>query len=523
MAAFRYRAFTVVWIATVVSNIGGWMYSAAAGWLMTNLTKDAFVVSLVQVASNAPLFLFAIAAGALSDTMDKRRLLIAGESLTTVLSAAFAAIVLLNLVTPASLLWFIFLISVMSALTSPAWQAIVPSLVPRAVLPGAISANSAGFNVSRAIGPALAGALIGPFGIGVPFVVNAVSNLGVIGALVRWRPIPDIRALAPERFTGAIGIGLRHAANNPGLRRTFVRTVAFFAFASAYWALLPLVARTRISGGAEIYGLLLGAIGLGAVGGALATPYWKLKLGPDKLVAMASAGTAVALVLFGVAREPFVALIASVVAGVSWIAGVATLNVSAQESLPNWVRGRGLAMYITVMFGSMTIGSAIWGQLANVTSLSWAHFAAAAGIVLAIPLVSRWKLTADGKLDLTPSLQWPAPVISRAIVGSDGPVLVTVEYQLADETKRHSFLTALVPLRQERLRDGAYAWGVFEDTAQQGTFLETFFVSSWDEHLRQHDRVTHADVILQLQMYPLLRGEPTVTHLIAPDLPAGPP
>jgi len=517
LAAFRYRTFTIVWIATVVSNIGTWMYGAAAGWLMTSLTRDALVVSLVQVASNAPLFLFALVAGVLSDTMDKRRLLIVGESVTTILSAVFAAMVWLNLVTPTSLLWFIFLISLAGALTSPAWQAVVPSLVPKKVLSSAISANSAGFNISRAIGPALAGATIGPFGIAMPFVINAVSNLGVIGALVGWRPKAEASTLAPERFTSAIGIGLRYAANNPGLRRTFARTIAFFTFASAYWALLPLVARTRISGGAEIYGILLGAIGLGAVGGALLMPHWKMRIGSDRLVAIASAGTAVALVLFGVAREPFLALIASIVAGVSWIAGVATLNVSAQEALPNWVRGRGLAMYITVMFGSMTIGSAIWGQLASITSLSWAHFAAAAGIVLAIPLTWRWKLPTDGALDLTPSMQWPAPVISHAIAGSDGPVLVTVEYHIADESKRHPFLTALIQLRQERLRDGAYAWGVFEDTAQQGCFLETFFVSSWTEHLRQHDRDTNYDVVLQLQMYPLLREEPTITHLIASD------
>ncbi len=338
LAAFRYPMFTIVWIATVVSNVGGWMYAAAAGWLMTSLTKDAFVVSLVQVANTAPLFFFALVAGALSDTVDKRRLLIFGEVATAILSAAFAAMVWMNLVTPASLLWFMFLISVAGALTSPAWQAVVPSLVPKTELPSAISANSAGFNVSRAIGPALAGAIIGPFGIAMPFVINAVSNFGVIAALIRWRPAAQVSAIAPERFTSAIGNGLRYALNNPGLQRTFVRTVAFFLFASAYWALLPLVARTRITGGAEIYGILLGAIGLGAVAGALVMPYWKLKIGPDRLVAIASAGTAVALVLFGIAREPVVALLASLVAGVSWIAGVATLNVSAQEALPNWVR-----------------------------------------------------------------------------------------------------------------------------------------------------------------------------------------
>ena len=210
------------------------------------------------------------------------------------------------------------------ALTSPAWQAVVPSLVPKEELPSAISANSVGFNLSRAVGPALAGAIIGPLGIASPFVINAVSIFGVIGVLFGWRePKPVANALPPERFSSAIGVGLRYAINNAGLRRTFVRTVAFFLSASSYWALLPLIARQRVSGGPAIYGLLLGAIGLGAVGAAFVMPYWKKRFGADGLVGTASVGTAIAMVLFGIAREPIVALLASVVAGASWIAGVA--------------------------------------------------------------------------------------------------------------------------------------------------------------------------------------------------------
>jgi MFS family permease len=517
LAAFRFRTFAILWIATIVSNIGGWMYGAAAGWLMTGLTKDAFVVSLVQVASSAPLFLLALVAGTLSDVVDKRKLLIWGESATALLSAIFAAVVWLHLVTPASLLWFMFLISVLGALTSPAWQAVVPSLVPKAELPSAISANSVGFNLSRAIGPALAGAIIGPLGIAAPFVINAVSNFGVIGVLFGWRePKAAADALPPERFSSAVGIGLRYALNNVALRRTFVRTVAFFLSASSYWALLPLVARLRVSGGAAIYGLLLGAIGLGAVGAAFVMPYWKKRFGADGLVGIASAGTAIALVLFGIAREPIVALLASVVAGASWIAGVATLNVSAQLSLPDWVRGRGLAMYMTVMFGSMTLGSALWGQFATFTNLQVALFIASATMLAAIPLTWRWKLQTGETLDLTPSTQWPPPVVSRSVEGADGPVLVTIEY-LVTSDHREAFLSALYELQHERLRDGAISWGIFEDTSQSGRFLETFLVPSWTEHLRQHQRVTNADYVLQQQIMRLLEGEPLVTHFIAPS------
>jgi MFS family permease len=509
--------FAMLWVATIVSNIGGWMYSAAAGWLMTSLTKDAFLVSLVQVANSAPLFLLAMVAGALTDIVDKRRLLIWGESATAVLSGIFAAYVWFKWVTPISLLWFMFLVSVCGALTSPAWQAVVPSLVPKEELPGAISANSVGFNLSRAIGPALAGAIIRPLGIAAPFIINAVSNFGVIGVLIGWRePQATVDTLPAERFTSAFGVGLRYALNSMALRKTFVRTIAFFLFASSYWALLPLVARLRVSGGPAIYGFLLGAIGLGAVGAAFLMAAWKKRLGADGLVTAASIGTAIALVLFGIAREPIVALIASIVAGAAWIAGVATLNVSAQLVLPDWVRGRGLAMYMTVMFGSLTLGSALWGQLATLTSLQASLFIAAAAMLAAIPFTRRWKLQTGECLDLTPSTQWPAPVVSRSIEGADGPVLVTIEYRLARSDDRQSFLSALDELQHERLRDGASSWGIFEDTSESGRFLETFLVASWTEHLRQHQRVTNADYVLQEHVTRLLQGEPQISHFIAP-------
>ena len=493
------------------------MYSAAAGWLMTTLTKDAFLVSLVQVANTAPMFLLAVVAGALTDIVDKRRLLIWGESVTAVLSGIFAIAVWFNWVTPSSLLWFMFLISAAGVLTAPGWQAVVPSLVPKEELPSALSANSVGFNLSRAVGPALAGAIIGPLGIAAPFVFNAVSNFGVIGVLLGWHePRTTVDALPPERFGGAIGIAFRYAINNIALRRTFVRTVAFFLFASCYWALLPLVARDRVSGGAAIYGYMLGAIGLGAVAAAFIMPYWKKRLGADGLVAIASAGTAIALLLFGIAREPVIGLVASVTAGAAWVAGIATLNVSAQLSLPDWVRGRGLAMYMTVMFGAMTLGSALWGRLATATNLQITLFVAAATMLAAIPLTWRWRLQSGEQIDLTPSTQWPAPVTTRAVDGDDGPVLVTIEYRLARAADRAAFLSALDRLQHERLRDGASTWGIFEDTAQPCRFLETFLVASWAEHLRQHQRVTNADYVLQQHINQLLQGEVQITHFIAP-------
>ena len=515
---FRHTAFTVLWAATVVANIGTWMYNAGSAWLMTTLNADPFIVSLVQVMTSLPMFLFALPAGALADIVDKRRFLIAVEGVTTVLSAIIAAFVWLDLVTPAILLLFTFLLGVGAALTAPPWQSVVPQLVPKRDLAPAVAANSVGINISRAVGPAFAGIIIAAFGIAAPFWLNAVSNLGIIGALLWWRsPQNATTQLPAERFFSAIRTGFRYARHNRHLRATLARAVAFFLFASAYWALLPLVARNQISGGPELYGILLGAIGAGAVGGAFALPWFNRRLGPDRLVAIGTFGTAVTLVLFGFAREPAIALVASIIAGVSWIAVLASLNVSAQVALPDWVRGRGLAMFVTIFFGTITGGSAMWGQVASTLSLPDAHFIAAAGALVAIPITWRWKLQTGTAIDLTPSMHWPTPIIAFEVEPDRGPVLVTVEYRI-DPHNREAFLRALAKLAHERRRDGAYAWGVFEDAGDEGRFLETFLVESWLEHLRQHERVTNADRILQTAVHRYhLEGVPKVTHFIAAE------
>src|SRR5580700_3563520 len=429
------------------------MYSVASGWLMTSLDPNAFVVSLVQVANSLPMFLFAIPAGALADIVNQRRFLIVGESTITIVSAAFAALVWLHLITPVSLLLFSFVVTVGSAMTAPAWQAVVGKLVPKADLPSAVAANSVGINVSRAIGPALGGVIVGALGIAAPFWLDAFSNVGVIAALLWWRaPKASGSALPPEAFGSAIRTGLRYARYNSHLRATLIRTVAFFVFGSAYWALLPLVARTRMAGGPALYGVLLGAIGASAVGGAFLLHRLRKKIGADSLVAAASLGTALATALFALARHPSIAIAASFIAGASWIAAVSSLNVSAQVALPDWVRGRGLAMYVTVMFGALTIGSAIWGELAVLIGLPAALLLAAAGAIIAIPLTWRWKLHTGATVDLSPSMHWPAPITSHPIEPDRGPVLVTVEYHI-DPKNREPFLHALAASARERRRD----------------------------------------------------------------------
>jgi MFS family permease len=515
---FRHKTFVVLWTATVVSNVGGWMYSAASGWLMTGLNPDPLTVSLVQVATTLPMFLFALPAGALADIVDRRRFLIGVEILITAVSAVFAFLVWIGAVTPLTLLVFTFLAGIGGALEAPAWQAIVPALVPKRDLQPSIVLNGVGFNISRAIGPALGGVIVAVWGIAAPFWLNAVSNLGVIAGLVWWRtPQTTGRQLPAERFINANRIGLRYARNNPHLRATLIRGVGFFLFASAYWALLPLVARNQIAGGPELYGVLLGAIGAGALIGAFGLPWLRRWLGPDRLVAAGSVGTALTMVLYGLARDPVTAFAGSLVAGISWISVMSALNVSAQIALPEWVRARGLALFVTVMFGALSVGSVVWGKLAGVIGLPDAHFLAAAGILLTMPLTWRWKLQTAIGIDLAPSMHWPAPLATHNVEEDQGPVMVMIEYRIDPKT-RDRFLAALEKLAQERRRDGAYAWGVFEDAAKEGRMVETFLVESWLEHLRQHERVTNADRLIQDAVHRFhIEGEPKVTHLIAAD------
>ncbi|TPQ31634.1 MFS transporter [Cupriavidus pinatubonensis] len=518
---FSYPAFTVLWIATVLSNIGTWMHDVGAGWLMTSLAPSPAWVALVQTATSLPVFLLALPAGALADILDRRKMLLAVQIVMALVAAGLGVVVLLGAATPVLLLLFTFAMGVGAAITAPAWQAIVPSLVPRQALQQAVATNSVGINISRAIGPALAGFIISGIGVAAPFLINAVSFLAVVAALAWWRPpAPAGRRLPTEDLLGAMRAGVRFAWHSQALKATLARAAAFFLFASAYWAMLPLIVRQVLAGGAQLYGVLLGCVGVGAVLGALGLGRLRQRLGPDSVVALGTMGTVVALLLFATIHNPVAAGVASLVAGASWIAVLTTLNVSAQTSLPEWVRARGLSIFVTVFFGSMSAGSIVWGQTATHFGISAALLIASAGAVLAIALTWRYKLQQGDSSQLAPSMHWPAPTVSDEVAHDRGPVLITIEYQVRPENAAR-FVATLDELSQARLRDGAFSWGLFEDAAQPGRYVECFQVVSWLEHLRQHERVTLHDRDVQERALAFHSGAqpPVVSHFIAPQTP----
>jgi MFS family permease len=517
--AFGYAAFTVIWTASVASNVGTAMFDTASGWLITSLSADPVAVSLVQTAVSLPLFLFTLPAGALADIIDSRRLLIVVELAILAVSAIFASLVSLNLATPMSLLATTFFLGVGGALTSPAWGSTIPLLVPKEDLESATAANSVGFNLGRAIGPALGGIVIAALGISVPFWIFVASNVGIVASLLWWRaPRKSVDGLHAERLTSAVRTGVRHAANNEFLRATLIRVLAYFPFASSYLALLPLLARHLLHQGPQLYGILLGAIGVGSVGGSFALKWLKDELGPDRLVAAGTIGTALALAMFGLAHEPIAAVCACLVAGASWTIVLTKLYVSAQVVLPDWARGRGLAVFLTFIFGATTVGSAAWGKLSALEGLPVAYFSAAIGLTLALSLTWRWTLQSGAGVDLSPVLHWRAPAAAWKVQDDQGPILTTIEYHVAVEN-RAAFLGAIDELGHARKRDGAYAWGVYESLSEQGRFVETYLMESWLELMHQRERVTNADETLDNQIRQLLTEPPRVVLSVSSERP----
>ena len=514
----RERTFALIWAATVVSNIGTWMHDVAAGWLMTSLAPSPLLVALVQTATSLPMVLLALPAGALADIVDRRKLLIGVQAAMLVATASLGLITLAGGTTPALLLVFTFAIGIGTALSAPAWQASVPELVPPHKLQPAIALNSLGVNISRAVGPALGGFVIAAAGIAAPFLLNALSFVGIIAALALWKRRRAPTELPVERFTGAIRAGFRYARSSRPLQAALLRAAAFFAFASAYWALLPLHAREGLGLPAHGYGLLLGAVGVGAVLGALALPRLRKRAGLDPLVLAGGLATAAAMGLLATAAEPVIAGIALFAAGAAWITVLSSLNVAAQGALPDWVRARGLAVYLTVFFAGMTGGSLLWGQVASLVGIP-VTLGLAAGL-LALASLLAWRaapLDAAAGLDLKPSQHWAAPALAAPVPDDRGPVLVTVEYRI-DPARAAEFLSAMRAVETERRRDGAFAYGLYEDAADPGRWLEWFLVESWAEHRRQHARVTRADADGQerAKAFHIGASPPAVRHHLAP-------
>ncbi|MDQ3920153.1 MAG: MFS transporter [Acidobacteriota bacterium] len=514
----RLSLFRALWLAAVASNVGTWMHNVGAEWLMTTLAPTPIMVALMQTAENSPTFLLALPGGALADIVDRRRLLIFTQTWMLVAAVALGTLTLAGWTTPWVLLALTFMLGLGAALNAPAWQAIVPELVPRAELPVAVSLNSVAFNIARAVGPALGGLLVAAIGSWAVFFLNSLSFVGVIYVLYRWRR-DDVESISPtERVVGAMRAGLRYARHAPELRAVLARTVVFVSCASALWALLPLLASRELGMGALGYGVLLGGLGAGAIVGAFVMQKARRALSTDALVGCGTLlfAAATAAVAYFQAFAPL--CVAMVFGGVAWMTTMSCFNIGVQTVVPEWVRARALAVYLLSFFGTMAAGSAVWGLVAERAGIHPALLCAACGLVVGLAAALLFPLRAGERLDLNPSLHWSEPSFVSEIHPEHGPVLVTVEY-LIDPERADEFAEAMRDFERILRRDGATRWGLFADPARPGRYLETFLVESWAEHLRQHARVTNEDraVNERVRSFHLGDAPPVVTHLIAED------
>ncbi|WP_093535772.1 MFS transporter [Stenotrophomonas rhizophila] len=514
-APLKIRLFRAMWLAILGSNVGTWVNDVAAAWVMAERTGSPLMVALVQSATTVPVVLLALVAGTLADIVDRRRYLLFTQGWMLLVAATLATLTALGMLTPPLLVLLTFAMGCGAAMAMPAQAAIVSELVPRPMLASAVALNSIGINIARSLGPAIGGLIVAQLGAGWAFGLNALSFAAMLWVLFNWRPDALASALPPEGFGAGLRAGVRYALRAGRLQAVLIKSAGFFFFASAVTALLPLVVRSELHGGAGTYGLLLGCIGIGAVSGALVLPSLRARLDRDLLVLLAT--LACALSLFGLAWLRHMALLplAMLVNGFAWITVLSSLQIAAQTAVPAWVRARALSLYIMVFSLGMAAGGLSWGSIAQRTSIPLALTLAAVGAVIGGLLVWRVRIAGSEELDLRPAGHWPAPELAVPVTHDRGPVLVTVEYHI-DDADRAAFHALLGELGRTRRRDGAVIWGVAEDVATPGIHLEYFVTPSWIEHLRQHERVTAEDRILQEKVRALHRNEhaPIVRHFV---------
>ncbi|TDC72861.1 MFS transporter [Micromonospora sp. KC606] len=515
-APLRLAAFRALWLAVLASNVGTWMQTVGAQWLLVDQPNAAALVALVQTASMLPVLLLALPAGALADTFDRRRLLIAVQGFLAAVGVLLTALTAADRMPPALLLTLTFALGAGQALTLPAWQALIPELVPRDQLVSAAALGSISVNLARSVGPAVAGVLVAQAGVAVVFAVNAVSFAVFSLALLRWGPRRPGGAM-PERFTAALRAGGRYVRHSPVVRRILLRVALFVVPGSALWALLPLVASRRLGLGAGGYGLLLAALGVGAVAGALVLSRLRRALTSNHLLFLA--GLLYAAVLLVLAGVPVPALVvaALVPAGLAWMTVISTVNAALQLFLPGWVRARGLSVYQMIFAGGQALGALAWGALGQLTSLVTALTVAGVAMAAGALSVLRWPLRDTRGLNRDPATYWPEPHLTLAAQPRTGPVLVTVSYTVAPG-RQAEFVEAMRAVGRSRRRTGAMRWGLFRSGERENGFVEVYQVPSWEEHLRQHGgRLTGADQAADERARALTDGPVRVHHLLPAD------
>jgi MFS family permease len=517
-APLRIPIFRALFAAQLGSNIGNWMETVGAQWILVHHPRAETLVALVQTADTLPFMFLALPAGVFADIFDRRRYLIFVHLFLAVTSAVMAAASFAGVLGPSLLLALTFLEGAGTALALPAWQAIIPELVSRADLPAAAALGGINMNLARAVGPALAGVIVSRMGPGAVFAINAVTFLFGIAVVFAWRQPQKVPSgLGRERMLPALRAGTRYVRHSPAARRLLLRLTLFVTPAVALWALLPVVASRRLGLGPSGYGLLLGALGVGALTAAVSLPLLRRLLSSGQIVAGASGLYAVALLVTGLVTNTAVVLVVLVAAGMAWLAILVHINASMQLLLPAWVRARGLAISQLAFMGAQAIPAAIWGAVAERAGIGAALVIAGLVLAAGAATIRRWPIYDTSGLDRSPAIYWPMPTLLIDPDSTEGPVLVVLRYTVSPQNHA-AFVEAMAPVGRSRQRTGAVSWDLFRDGEKPTEFVEMFLVPTWEEHRRQHEgRLTGADREFQERARALVDAGPEIAHLFPAD------
>jgi len=515
LTPLRIPVFRAIWVASAISNLGALIQSVGAAWMMTSIATSADMVALVQASVTLPIMMLSLIAGAVADGLDRRKVMLAAQIFMLCVSVALSLCAWAGLLTPWLLLMFTFLIGCGTAFNAPAWQASVGDMVPRPQLAGAVALNSMAYNVARSVGPAIGGAIVAAAGAAAAFAINAASYLGLITVLARWRPPPPAQLLPREPLGIAIAAGVRYVWMSPAIRTVLVRGAIFGVGASAAISLMPLIAKHLVAGGPVIYGVLLGAFGVGAVAGGMGVARLRRLLSTEGIVRWSSAVFALSVAAVGLSRSVALTIPALAVAGAVWVIALSTFNVAVQLAAPRWVVARALSLYQMFAFGGMAGGSWLWGILAESRSVSFALIVAALPLLLSAVAGLWHRLAQTEDLNLTPIRTWKPPETAVPVDARTGPIVITVEYRIR-EADVIVFLAAMNERRRIRRRDGARNWMLLRDLSDPEIWIERFSTPTWLDYIRHNSRLTHEDAAIPERLIALHRGPnpPVVRRMI---------
>ncbi len=485
------RLFTVLLLTSLFTQLAVFMSGLASAWILTDLTDSPAVVASLQISLALPAFLLALLAGALADIVSRKRIILFAQAGSVGVAAAFALLSVSDSHSVVTVLGLTAALGVFTALAAPAWIAIIPGLVSRSDLAGAMTLSSAGISAAMAVGPAVAGFVIAAAGPTWVFILTVIVFAGGLLALRVWDPEPSA-GLPAEHLASAVRVGLRYVRYDRPLKIVIAKIIPFALAGTALIALLPAVARFQLDAGPALFGLLSGAGGVGAVVGLIAMPSVRSRIGPDAIVFWSMLIEAAVFVVVATTTNVAIAFAVLVVAGVATLALVSTVMTSLQVVLPAWVRGRGVAVYLLALQGSFAIGALIWGAVAEQTSLRTALLAAGIAMAVSAVLVTPLRLGRYVDIDTEVAQLFDTPLTVTSVHDDDGPILLTARWQI-DADHRDDFVAAMVPVQRALKRQGALSFHLVEDVERPGHMLESFTMATWSEFQRLPERFTMAE------------------------------